>query len=111
MQEGNPFYKVTVGVLGIALFIAIQIALLIITVVASVTWKAWWLFPAWAWYLVPLGLPQISFWHFTALFFLVDTLTRHMDIKKDTRPFDWSTAIFGTMLWPMLAWLILRWMR
>ena len=75
-----------------------------------VMWKAWWLYPAWAWYLVPLGLPQITFWHFTALLFLLSTLTGHVSLKKDNRPTDWG-AVVTLNLWPMIAWAILRWMR
>lgn len=73
-------------------------------------WRAWWLYPAWGWYLVPLGLPPISFWHFTALVFLVGVLTQHMDTKEDDRKTSWG-AVFVSFFWPAIIWAILRWLR
>ena len=34
---------------------------------ALAMWKAWWLHPLWAVVIVPLGLPQIGYWHLVAL--------------------------------------------
>ncbi len=73
-------------------------------------WEAWWLYPAWGWFMVPMGLPAISFWHFTALIFLLGTLTQHVDTKKDERKTEWATLAVA-FIWPIAAWGMLRWMR
>lgn len=78
--------------------------------VLLVAWRAWWLYPAWAWYVVPLGVRQVSFWHFAALLFLAGTLTQHVETKKDDRPNDKSSLITVVLL-PVFAWVMLRWMR
>lgn len=73
-------------------------------------WRSWWLYPAWGWYLVPLGVAPVNFWHFTALLFLVSTLTNHIDTKKDDRKFEWA-SLFVLFIWPIIVWALLRWMR
>lgn len=75
----------------------------------AVMWRSWWLYPAWAWFIVPLGLPAISFWHFTALLFLVQSL-QSTDVKKNDRGVDWTIFTLH-YLWPIAAWALLRWMR
>jgi hypothetical protein len=79
-------------------------------IVLSLLWRAWWLYPAWQWFLVPLGVPQISFYHFAAIVYLIGTLTAHTDVHKDDRPFSWSSFV---ALWtaPVIVWFILRWLR
>jgi uncharacterized BrkB/YihY/UPF0761 family membrane protein len=93
-----------IGVFVVALPVMIGLGIL------AVMWRAWWLYPAWAWFLVPLGLPGIRFWHFTALLVLVSALIYRVDTKKDERKTDWGVIIVG-FLWPILSWAILRWMR
>lgn len=83
---------------------------LLILALAGTMWRAWWFYPAWEWFIVPLGVPAISFWHFTALVFLLTTLTQHVDIKKDDRKTEWA-AFVVSFLWPIAAWGLLRWMR
>lgn len=41
-----------------AAVIVLPLAMLVI--VALLMWRAWWLYPAWGWFMVPLGLPGDS---------------------------------------------------
>lgn len=93
-----------IGLVVVALPLLLGLALLVLM------WRSWWLYPAWGWFVVPLGLPAIRFWHFVALTFLVGTITAHSDEKKDERPTDWGKVAVG-FLWPIVAWVFLRWMR
>lgn len=78
--------------------------------ILGLLWRSWWLYPAWTWFLVPLGLPTITFWHFTALTFLVGVFTTHIDTKKDERPTNWP-VISVMFVWPVVTWAILRWLK
>lgn len=78
--------------------------------VAVLAWRAWWLYPAWGWFFVPVGLPVISFWHFTAMLLLVSVVTTHDDGKKDDRKADIPRCVVSFLM-PMLIWAMLRWMR
>jgi hypothetical protein len=81
-------------------------------VLLGVVWRTWWLFPAWAWYVVPLGVRQISFWHFAALTALIGTLTHSTgDTKKDDRQPDWAKMIITPLLTPVFAWMLLWWLH
>jgi hypothetical protein len=42
--------------------------------IVVVAWRTWWLYPAWGWYVVPLGVPAIGFWHFAALLTLASAI-------------------------------------
>jgi hypothetical protein len=78
-------------------------------ILAGITWRAWWLYPAWAWFIVPLGAPSINFWHFAALLLLLDTM-KTISVKKDERKTEWGSIVV-IILWPIAAWALLRWMR
>jgi len=94
----------TLGVLVIAIpFITAMLVL-------GLLWRAWWLFPAWGWFVVPLGVSPITFWHFTALIFFGSVMTTHIDMKKDERKIEWGAAPV-IILWPILTWVLLRWMH
>ncbi len=82
---------------------------LVLGILAS-AWRAWWLYPAWTWFLMPLGAPTISFWHFTALSVLLNSFTSHIETKKDERK-ESMPALIVAFIWPMLLWVMLRWMR
>jgi phosphoglycerol transferase MdoB-like AlkP superfamily enzyme len=92
--------------IGIAM---VAVPLILIMVILALMWRAWWLYPAWAWFIVPLGLPAITFWHFAALVFLVNLLMHQMSTKKDERKEDWPVLIMA-FLWPALAWALMWWM-
>lgn len=100
------FAKITmvVGLLVMAFPFVLGLAIL------ATMWRTWWFYPAWGWFLVPLGVPPISFWHFAALMLLVGALTTHNDTKEDPRKEDWQklTIMF---FWPMLLWALMWWMR
>lgn len=88
----------------VVLFSVIFAVLLLVTM-----WRAWWLYPAWGWFVVPLGLPAIGFWHFAGLLFLVTIVTMHNDSKKDDRKTDWVSLVVK-LFFPILFWALLRWM-
>ena len=89
--------------------LAVAVPMLIVMGILLTAWRAWWLYPAWGWFVVPLGARPIAFWHFAALVFLVTVLTRHVETKKDERSEDWWS--YPTMfLWPIVVWAVLRWM-
>jgi hypothetical protein len=95
---------------AIGLFVVAIPAALLAGVLFAI-WRAWWLYPAWAWFLIPLGVPNISFWHFTALQVLITTLTKHIEDKKDDRKTDWTKLIIIPLLMPVFAWVVMRWLR
>ena len=78
--------------------------------ILAIMWRTWWLYPTWEWYVVPLGVRQVSFWHFAALMFLISVFTAHTSHKKDDRPMDWSSML-ASLITPMLIWALLWWMR
>lgn len=88
----------------------IGISVLVGLVIVAVMWRAWWLYPAWGWFVVPLGAPQIRFWHFAALMLFISVLTNHTDTKKDERKEDWG-KLAVILIGPPLTWALLRWMR
>lgn len=98
------------NVLGYLIGFGIFFPLILALIVATMLWRAWWFYPAWGWFLVPLGVPQISFWHFTTLMLLVSVLTSRTDTKKDERKEDWAKVVI-LFIAPMLTWALLRWMR
>lgn len=103
-NQATKFFA-AIGLLGIAIPSAIGAGLLILI------WRVWWLYPAWDWYLVPLGLPRITFWHFAGLTMLVGIYTLHTDYKKDNRPIEWASWVVNVILWPPVAWAILWWLK
>jgi hypothetical protein len=90
--------------------VVISFPLIIGTAILIATWRAWWFYPAWAWFIVPLGAPQITFWHFTALLVLVSVLTNHDDHKKDDRQTEWS-KVLAYVVMPIFVWCTLWWMH
>lgn len=97
-----------------AFMIGLLIVGAIVTVIAlgllGTMWRSWWLYPAWGWFIMPLGMPSITFWHFTALLFFVETVSQRLDTKKDERPENRLTWVI-LFCWPIVAWALLRWMR
>lgn len=93
-----------VGVLAVMLPVMLGMALLV------AIWRAWWFYPAWAWFVVPLGVPQIAFWHFAALLIFVNAATAHFDEKKDERKTDWAKVATAAAA-PIFAWVLLRMLR
>lgn len=88
----------------------IIVPIVLVIAIGAILWRAWWLYPAWAWFIVPLGISQISFWDFAALLTLISIVTGHADFKKDDRPVDWSKAASALLL-PITTWAILWWLH
>lgn len=68
-------------------------------------WRVWWLYPAWEWFFVPLGLPPITFWHLAGLLVLVEVTTRPTPKTAKNDEKDWQQFFTG-ILTPPFAWLI-----
>lgn len=75
-------------------------------------WSAWWVFPAWQWFLVPLGVPKISFWHFIGLWAIFRFRLPELEAKKtkDLVATDYVSWGLSLVLGPPLLWLWLRWL-
>lgn len=90
----------------IAMILAVPFGALIGMV--GLVWRAWWILPGWAWFIVPLGVPQVSFWHFTGVLLFVSATRVRGDFKKDDRKTDWL-AIGAFVIGPIVAWLMMKW--
>ena len=98
----------------------IEIALIVLGTIVAVAgviaisalaalWRTWWLYPIYQWYLVPLRVPMISFWHFMALMLVIGYLTGHVDLRKDERPIDWA-AVAAAWISPVVLWVVTRYL-
>jgi len=89
--------------------ILITILIALVTFVAAYLIHGWSLFYLWQWYVVPLGLPQISMPWAIGLGVLVGYLTNHETEKKGQET-DLGMLFVNTFLRPLLAlgvgWLI-----
>lgn len=77
----------------------------------GILWRAWWFFPAWGWFVVPLGVPPISFWHFAGLLTGVINLLHVTPIYKETRTVDWWTCCLSLFGYPVVTWALLWWIH
>lgn len=97
-------------ILGAIVLVPAFLALAILVAV----WRAWWLHPLWALVLVPLGVPQIGFWHFLALgMFLHSWLAWKANTDNDNgKKKDWSQIVASfvvVLVWPVITFYIVRW--
>lgn len=95
--------------------VALVPALLGLAVLISM-WRAWWLHPLWALLMVPLGVPQISFWQFLALgMFLQGWLSWKTTGDQATtgKKKEWSEIVAGPLvtmfIWPVMTYYFVRW--
>ncbi len=79
-------------------------------------WNAWWLHPLWSVVVVPLGVPQITYWHFVALVAFVASIHRHSsptDYAKESDKTKRSSAavvsISLSFVSPVLVYYFVRW--
>ena len=83
--------------------------------VALLLWESWWLYPAWALLLVPLGVPGVSFWQFAALnMFLSVMLTNvpqnnYATESDQTKRRAAGVRVVAFLLRPVLAYYFIRW--
>lgn len=99
-----PAINAIITVLVIMIFFVLPL------MIVGALWRSWWLYPAWGWYIVPLGALPVTFWHFTALLLLVGYITQSYETKKDERQTSWASVSVMFLLSPVI-WLILRWLR
>lgn len=79
--------------------------------ILGLLWKSWWYYPAWEWFLVPLGVPPVSFYHFTAIITLISVLTNQMDPREDKRQIDKTLFLLITLIYPISVWMVFRWLH
>jgi len=90
--------------------LVVTVPAVFVLTIAGTAWRSYWLYPAWNWFAVPLGVPSISFWHFAALTLLTFYFTNTSDEKKDDRPHDWYRTLAAFVL-PILLYFVLKWMH
>lgn len=90
--------------------IVVSIPFILVFGVAGMLWRSWWLYPAWSWFLVPLGIKDVSFWQFTAITFFVSTIMSHAGIHEDKRPIS-GISISMLFIMPVIAWGIMKWLH
>lgn len=75
--------------------------------VLNAAWAVWWVHPAWAWFVVPLGLPPIGMLHLWGLLLLVryrpTKLAKHTDYKAE----EWASFAVGSLVGPPLTYVLL----
>lgn len=109
-MNSDRIVSVLGSTIGTVVGVVVGLLLFLIYGVLVMMWRAWWLHPAWEWYIVPLGVPQVSYWHFIALVFFFNTLTMKHDTKKEDKV-QWAGVLTLSFVWPIVAWALLRWMR
>ena len=103
---GESFVIVVVALGGVGIGIAMM--------VLSLLWWSWWVYPAWQWFMVPIGVPHISFWQFVGLVVLWRSRmpNKPSNIPKETRkPNTTETTVYWVLavLGPVLVWALLSW--
>lgn len=94
---------------------AIMMSAVFLGAIALQVWFAWWLYPAWGWFVVPLGVPSITLWHFIGLFVLLRArLSEPKTEPKETKPkttADHAGVMLAWAVGPILTWVFLRWLH
>lgn len=86
---------------------AIVIGTIVMTLLC-VLWWSWWLYPAWGWFIVPLGVPPISLWHFWGLLALLRAKVPKIEDKEpEPKPGkNWPQFIAECLIGPILMWAL-----
>lgn len=95
-----------IGAVGAPLVLLFTVALAL----GIGSWWSWWLYPGWGWFVVPLGVPAVSFWHFWGLWILFRTRGTTLETKpKETAPTPWAAWLIVNSVGPIAVWAVLRW--
>jgi hypothetical protein len=84
--------------------------IILLFALAGAFWRAWWLYPAWDWFVVPIGIRPITFSTFVGLSIIVSAMTHDPDMKEDKRPTS-NYALLGLVIGPPVVWLALWWIH
>ena len=102
-----------IGIVGVLMLIVIVVAGIGLAF-AQYVWWAWWVYPAWAWFLVPLGLPAINLWYFLGLVFILHGKPAKMEIadpEKKAKWTDWFGYALGSLVGPIFVYWTLYWLH
>jgi hypothetical protein len=96
------------GIAAIAVLVVVPVVLGIGILIAM--WRTWWLHPLWALLFVPLGYPQITYWHFMGLMFFITAFQTHntSSSEKMKSGEKTGTASFN-FLWPIFIYYAVTW--
>lgn len=101
-----------IALIGMGLFALVPVSIALI--LGGMIWEAWWLYPMWAWLVVPLGVPALSFWSFAALDVFLSTMLIAVpptDYAKDKESkYAWVAEASNRLLRPVIAFYVVRWM-
>ena len=105
--------EVALILLGVVALVPTMLALLF----ALAMWKAWWLHPLWALVIVPLGVPQISYWHLVALAAFVSAFTGssingydHAKEQDDTKKLHAMIGVYlAAIIGPPFVYYLISW--
>lgn len=107
----------TLEKLGVGALIGIIVAVMILLALACSVWNAWWLFPLWSRVMIPLGLPAVTFWQFTAVSVFIGAVRAHAhptDYAKDPnderRRNSALASIAGAITSPVLSYYFILWL-
>lgn len=96
-----------------AVVIGVGIATLAIGLAfAQNVWWAWWVYPAWGWFLEPLGVPHVSLVVFMGLVMFLRAAqaggwpTKATDSRRTAG--EWIVVAIGLVFGPITAWVLLR---
>ena len=99
--------------IGFSILVIPVVALAFLIGALASLWVTWWFYPIWAWAIVPLGAPPISFWHFWVLLTLLRSRTPELQTKPlQEKPKDWSDYLGYTLvviLAPIVFWALAKW--
>lgn len=73
---------------------------------ALIIWRAWWLYPAWAWFAVPAGAQPLTFKLFFGFLFLITSI-RVSYTEKSNERINWPVTFRASIIMPILAWAVL----
>ncbi len=103
-----------IEVLVIGVIAALMLLLALVFGLANYLWWAWWVYPAWGWFVEPLGVPHVSIWAFVGVIILLhgkpDLWVGHSDTKTRTGA-EWIGTLIGAVSGPVVVWAILRWLH
>ncbi len=104
------------AVVGIVMFVVVMAGVFLgglALMMANFAWWAWWLYPAWAWFLEPLGVPHVSFWMFVGIAVLLRQKPS-FDFPEESKTRKWNEWLglaSGAVLGPIFVWVFLRWVH
>lgn len=91
-----------------------MVVLLAVLLIVAPLWSTWWLYPGWEWFVVPLGVTPISFWHMYGLkvfgysLFVYSGINKPNEGKEEDKTTKMLSAIFVFVVLPIAVWCVMR---